>query len=75
MRDFLAAPTLLALPERAHGRALCAATASSEPGAAVIEGDAGQFRCPLLGAKQTLITSAVMSAFDPKRTSDVLILL
>ena len=75
MRDFLAAPTLLALPERAHGRALCAATASSEPGAAVIEGDAGQFRCPLLGVKRTLRGRPRMSAFDPKRKSDVLNLL
>ena len=27
-----------------------------------------EFQCPLLGVKQTLITRAVMSAFDPKRT-------
>jgi len=30
---------------------------------------AGEFQCPLLGVKRTLVGDAAMSAFDPKRTS------
>ena len=28
-----------------------------------------EFRCPLLGVKQTLVRGVAMSAYDPKRTS------
>src|SRR5262249_24026688 len=34
----------------------------------VVEGDRGQFRCPLLGVKRTSAGLSAMSAFDPKRT-------
>jgi len=30
-----------------------------------------EFQCPLLGVKRTWIESALMSAFDPKRTSQL----
>ena len=35
----------------------------------------GATQCPLLGVKRTSPEHPLMSAFDPKRTSDVLILL
>src|SRR5262249_46594124 len=35
---------------------------------------AAEFRCPLLGVKRTLIGHGLMSAFDPKRISQTMLL-